>query len=98
MPDEAPTLTTVTSPDTHVPPEVALDNAEVVPEHRLDGPDIAPGVARTFMRNVLKHEGPIAYVMVTEPAETPVTFPPDPTVAFPLLALQDPPAVEFARV
>jgi len=59
-PVDAPMLTTEGSPDVHVPPDVALDNAEISPGHKTEGPETAPGTARTFSRKVLKQDVPSA--------------------------------------
>jgi len=83
----------------HVPPAVASVRVELAPTHACRVPPIAAGIGSTV--NVAKALQPSeeVYVIVTVPAETPVTVPPVLTVAVAeLLLLQLPPVVASLSV
>lgn len=86
-----------------VPPITPSAKEIFSPMHTLDGPVIAPGdggcvtvmgLDATSVPQVLE----TVYVIITEPAVTPVTMPPAVTVALVLLALHVPPGVASLRV
>lgn len=94
VPSEAPLTTPVELPTVaiavllldHVPPDGDELKVMVLPEHTDDGPDIALGVVFTVNDCVLEQPLPSVYVIITVPADTPVTVPVLlPTVAIPVL-------------
>ncbi len=100
MPDVLPMVATdVFVLVQEMPPEVALLSVVVAPIHTVDEPVIAAGAAFTVMIFVRKQPVSNVYVMVTTPAEMPVTEPVSETVATSLLLeLQKPPVELVARV
>ena len=74
----------------HVPPGVTSFNVVVEPTQKLTGPEgvMAAGKVFTVTVAVTKQE-PTVYLMVSTPADTPVTIPPE-IVACELLTLQVP--------
>ena len=99
-PDVA-TVATIVFPLLHVPPAVASVSAMVEPIHTLDGPEIAAmddGLTVMIFEAVAAPQVPdTVYEMVTVPALTPVTDPPE-TIALPLLASHAPPATASVNV
>jgi hypothetical protein len=65
----------------HIPPEIELLNITAEPLHKLPGPDIADG--NKFIVKTLYTEQPVAkaYLIVSDPPETPDTIPVLPTMA-----------------
>ena len=99
-PDIDPTEATVVVPLVHTPPDVALVNGVVEPTHTVVAPVIGAGEGFTVTTVVAKHPEPVRYVIVGDPAATPLTTPePDPTEASKgLLLLQLPPVVASDKV
>lgn len=85
-------MATVVLPTLHVPPPGVATMVMVLPTHTDAGP-LMPAAAITVNSRVTKLL-PTVYVMVTVPAETPVTMPVEVTVAIAgLLLLHVPPGV-----
>src|ERR1043166_8504132 len=94
IPDTDPTAATVILLLLQVPPDVPSVSVTVEPAQTLPGPDIATGLGLTVTVIEVGQMPPVAYVMVTVPAATPVTTPDDePTVAIAVLVLVHRPPV-----
>jgi hypothetical protein len=93
-----PTVAIEVLPLIHPPPVVASARVMVEPTATVPAPVIAAGAAYT-VNEVVTLLLPTVYVIVTVPADTPETAPPDVTVAIAvLLLLQVPPLVESVRM
>ena len=84
----------------HVPPDVLLLNAVVLPTHTLAVPPIAPGIAYTVATAVAKQPVDNVYVIVVVPGSIEVTMPLEGlTIAIDILLLVHvPPEVELDNV
>ena len=94
-------IATPVDPDSQVPPVAASLRVVEDPEHTVAGPVMAGKVVVftviSFVATAEPHVPETAYEIVTLPAVTPVTTPPE-TVALPLLALHVPPDTPSVRV
>ena len=82
----------------HTPPTVISLSVVVYPAHSVLAPIMPVGTAFTVIGMLMLHP-PIVYVIVSNPGATPLTMPPDVTVAFAgLLLVHIPPAVPSLSV
>jgi hypothetical protein len=82
-----------------MPPVVASVSVTTSPTHSVPGPPMGEGSALTVTGMVAMQPPGSRYEMVAEPLATPLTTPPDVTVAMPgALVLHDPPGVASERV
>lgn len=87
----------------HAPPGTVSANVTVAPLHTPVGPDIVPASGSGFIVTVIvatavPHVLVTVYCIVSVPLVTPVTTPAADMVAFPVVVLHTPPAVEFVSV
>lgn len=87
IPEVKPTVATVGSALTHVPPAGVDDSVVVLPAHSAMLPEIGAGAAMTVTVTAAKQLDVITYEIVVTPADSPVTMPDELTVPTAVLLL-----------